>query len=229
MRLNSSVLLNQQIHKLQRSMSSTQSSNDTTSSPREQVNVVLDLETFKIFEAQINSLHYTIASKLDALNVTADSTLKLDYDLKETQDIMNTELYALNQRISNVEKSIKSLEERFIDHAKVQNIAFAIEQGHIGSFIYYCYDKDYSSCIGKHNSKDLVTEILLNFRQGKSFELPRATLAYLFSEGDYFGKALAEAKKEFQDKLVDQVHRLTGIKPTIEFDSTLKKYIIYCT
>ena len=185
-------------------MSSPRSSNDVTSSPRDNANILLDLEAFKnIVESQTTSL-------------------------KETLETMDSKLDALNQRISNVENSAKSFGKGLIDQVKLQNIAFAIDHSHIGCFGYHvCYNKN--SEYQYRSSRDLATEILLNFRQGKSFELPPATIsdwATCWCNNLPKEEELEEDKKLFRSKLVDQIHILTGTKPTVEFDPDRENYVI---
>ena len=75
--------------------------------------------------------------------------------------MIDAKLNTLNQRISNIEKSISSLETCFSDYAKDQKIVFAIENSHLKSFDYYKFENNSSYSGSKVNSKDLVHDILL--------------------------------------------------------------------
>ena len=211
-------------------MSSPQSSNDAPSSLQEQAIISSDFDALKsaieskrsIVESQITCLHGTFDSKLDALKQKADSTLEPNCDLNEKLETMDSKLQALNQRVSNVENSVKSLEKSFTDFARMQNIVFAIDHSHVGSFLYH----DCSDFIC--SSKDLMIDILLNFRQGKGFEVPSRTiddrnLGYLNESANI----CKEGMPVFRSKLVEQIELLTGTKPKLEFDPNRKTHFIY--
>ena len=194
-------------------MSYHQSSNEAASSDSRNLSKILEAMTSELM-AKKGSISNMSSHQSSTGAVSSDFSEK-----KETLKAMNSEVHALIQRVKSLEKrlsdftalnqGVKSLEKSFTDHTRFQNIVFAIEHSHIGSFSYYDYGRVY-------DSKDLVQKILLHLRQGRRFQLPRAALH----------DCVIRSEKEFHIKLVEQIHALTGTKPTIELDPG-QQYFIY--
>lgn len=135
-------------------------------------------------------------------------------------DSTSAELVKMNQKLDAINKSIQ-------DQDRFQRVNFALENKRYenGEFGYSWIEpkktqpgkeERYVTQAGYEKSADLVQSILLSFRKGQSYKLPRGVV------GDWSRTSSKQEAKEkegeFQGRLVEQIFDLTGTKPRITQD-----------
>ena len=174
----------------------------------ESIMSTVDSKMTTILDSKISAIDQTIDSKLNLVNEAVDF---------RANKLNNQTIYAkfstLNQRISNVENSVKSLEERFNEHARFQRLTHWIDHKcKLCSFSYYEHNNPYSVYPGRRNNSDLVTHILACFFSGSGYCLPCATLESISFEHRVKFEA---SEKEFHTKVIEKIYILTGNKPRV--------------
>jgi hypothetical protein len=138
----------------------------------------------------------------------------LDYKVTK----VNNKLVTIHDSVCHLAAECKSLKMLMEKQEKMQRITFAIENCDYGSFEYYN-----SLVFCHHQSQHLVKSILFAFRQDDGYELPTECIVDESSGGRGGRYAAAEEKNMaiigeqlFHERLVSQIHALTGIEPRIE-------------
>jgi hypothetical protein len=132
---------------------------------------------------------------------------------------MNEELFKMNQKLDTINKSIQD-QDRFyrvnyaLEHKLYENGEFGYSW--IEPKTQQGKEERYVTQAGYKKSADLVKNILLCFRKGHSYALPRGVV------GDWSRTSSKQEAKEkegeFQCRLVEQIFDVTGKKPRITQD-----------
>jgi hypothetical protein len=137
-------------------------------------------------------------------------------------DSTSSELSRMNRKLDETNKSIQ-------DQDRFQRVIYALENKRYehGEFGYSWIEpkkqqqgrgqeERYVTQPGYQKSAELVKSILLCFRKGQSYQLPRGVV------GDWSRTSskleASEKEHEFQRRLVEQIFDLTGVKPRITQD-----------
>jgi hypothetical protein len=121
--------------------------------------------------------------------------------------------------MNHLKTELKSLDEKMSEHAKMQTLAWAINNCECNSFQHYLWSDSHSL----KESQILVRYILLCFRTGVGFVIPDEARLI---QNPGTEEQTRKSKEDFRDKLSIQIHELTGTKPRIiETDS--KRHVIY--
>jgi hypothetical protein len=111
-----------------------------------------------------------------------------------------------------INSRLGSIEKRHILAAAIQNSEYNV----------FRYNN------GINDSRYIVRQILFAFQQGLSFPLPTdaifVTTGNRNDSGRFVNKELA--KQHFREKLVDQIHQLTGVKPVVKKEDN-DQYVVY--
>ena len=165
-----------------------------------------------------HELHYgaKFSSNSQAKTLAEISAMKKSADGK---------LNKINQRLNNIDSKMAAIQKDINHQTKLQALAFAIENSEIYSFQYYQYQDDNTEGYAvKAQSADLVRDVLLNFRRGYGYILPKGTMSSF-----PWGHTLEEQAKsntKFHAALVARIHTLTGTKPRVEEEDD-GSFVIY--
>ena len=164
-----------------------------------QKKLVADLVSFKkSVDAKLNTINQSLVASRERADDKASS---------------------LEQRIgdkaSSLEQRIGKLEDKVAHQTKLQNLAFAIQNATVNEFEYI--DETNNSFGTRSQSSSLVRTILLSFRRGFGSYLPKGKLENV-SSSSYDKSKWEESTKAFRNKVVNQIHGLTGRKPRLDQD-----------
>jgi hypothetical protein len=142
--------------------------------------------------------------------------------VREGMDINRDEITKLNRQLE--------LQNSKLDlQTKMQNLAFAFQNAEATSFTYYPENHPTTSEPGDNQGGQLklVRPILLSFRRGSYYSIlsKHGTLGPTFY--DLTGNERRKSEQAFRDKLSEQIHGLTGVKPRFEFKKEEDSYWIY--
>jgi hypothetical protein len=153
--------------------------------------------------AAIASLKESVDSKLNTLN----------------QNIVNLNAN-MDAKINTLNQNVVNLNAKMEYDAKQDNLRWAIENSSANEFEYYDADIGYY----KKKSGEFVRGILFWFRKGNGWFLP----AKVSINQEYrYEQNKEKAVADFHDKLVAQIHGLTGQKPRISVEANGKHAIHY--
>mmetsp|Transcript_21474 Transcript_21474/g.44176 ORF Transcript_21474/g.44176 Transcript_21474/m.44176 type:complete len:196 (-) Transcript_21474:3431-4018(-) len=173
------------------------------------------------------------------VEVSSDAQKKISADLVSFKESADAKLNTVNQsiitsrthaddKINTIDQRLSSLEQKVVlqtqeitKQTKLQNLSFALQNAKLNSFEYHVHAHN-SYC--RKDSSDLAQDIIFSFRQGYGHFLPNGCL------NDCYGYDKAEwekDKKDFREKLVNQIHGLTGTKPRVEKKEDARFVIYY--
>ena len=157
-----------------------------------QKKISTDLVSFKeSFDARLNTVNQSITT----LRSHAD-------DKANTAD---QRLASIDQRLASLEQKVLLQTQKISKQTKLQTLSFAMQNAVLVSFTYFdTYSKE---------SSTLVSNIMISFRRGFGYHLPDGTLQNI--DKHYYKEKWEKSNKDFRDKLVEQIHGLTGTKPRV--------------
>lgn len=155
------------------------------------------------------SIKYTLESKLDA-GITNQS--EVSASLKG----LNSKLDKVQTSLVEVVNTQTAIQAEMEQQIKLTRLQWAIDHVDYGSFVY---------CNGQNNSrmhsKDIAKTILYWFMKGYGYYVGNdSMLSYCSIETER-----EKSRQQFRNKLSDQIHFLTGVKPKVQLDAKDGRYL----
>jgi len=175
----------------------------------EAAGIEISSEQQKQMSRNVSLFKESVESKMESVESKFDTVNK---NLASTKTAIDDKAIKITQRITNLEQKMSDLTDMVKKQAKMQNLAFAIENSSLGSFSYYENN-------AQKSSSNLVKDIILTFRREQGMILPNATIGYYgnFEKGN----------KDFHASLTTQIFSLTGTEPRITKNSDGRYSIWY--
>lgn len=137
-------------------------------------------------------------------------------DIDTASAIQNGKMNALDQSVSDLRTHVTALKDDAIHYNKMQTLAWALENAHLGSFRYYNYqfDEPYVT-----SSKDYAKNVLMSFRMG---------LGQIIGPHYMIDDEGKDNEEKFREQISSQIHMLTGVRPRISREDDGSYAISYC-
>ena len=153
---------------------------------------------------------------------TINQKLNPESDLKQKLDGLDSKLHTLDQRLQILTETMSTVVTILEKESKMTRIYNALDHlDMVDEFKVYEYDscdaRDnvyYYSSNDFHSSEEITRDVLLNFARGYGHYVD--TYMVGFDEDDHEERTVEECKKLFRDKLSNNIHVLTGTKPTLK-------------
>jgi len=185
------------------------------------------MEADSMTQQQLSSNLESLKRSLDSNLNTMCETMKTSNDNLYAQiNTVNKNLTSLNievsslkmisaQQASDLANHHKLLTLELVHHNKLRTLEWAFKNADFISFRYYRI----GDCDTQHKSSDFIRAVIFSFREGKGHYFD--TNAYFsYSDnndgpGHYESEPNDAYKKEWKDKIANDIHRLIGKKPRV--------------
>lgn len=162
----------------------------------------------------IVSFKESVDAKLNTVNQT----------LVTSRTHIDDKLNSINQHVVNLEERMASLEKQVTTQSKMQSLEFAMDHTKLDSFQFYLESKDSYAYVQTQQSCDFVTNILMSFRRNFGYYLPGGTMTQIRRDDQ---ERWEKSNEEFRNKLITQIHTLTGTKPRVVKEADGRHAIYY--
>ena len=153
----------------------------------------------ELLDKQVSELKCSM-NKIQSFQETV-SQWKADIDT--TNAIQNGKMNALEQSVSDLKTHVDAWKGEARHYNKMQTLAWALENAHLGSFKYhnYQFDEPYVT-----SSKDYAQSVLMSFRMG---------LGQIIGPHYMVDEEGNDNEEQFRQEISNQIHMLTGVRPRI--------------
>ena len=143
----------------------------------------------------------------DVSSATVDSTCNDECSYGSSDDSSCDDYSFAEEALKNLKESMDAMRAEATQHAKAQDLMWAIDNAHLKSFSYLSLNNG-----TVNDSKALVIDIFLSFRREEGHKIPTSVYCVPTSRRT----RPEEDEKQFFLKLSNQIQALTGVTPRFE-------------